>query len=46
VNFDIDNLFDAPREARLGDGSPAQGYGRDMQDPLGRSVRLTLQRRF
>jgi len=46
VNFDIDNLFDARREARLGDGSPAPGYGRDVQDPLGRTVRLTLQRRF
>lgn len=46
VNFDIDNLFDARREARLGDGSAAPGYGRDVQDPLGRTVRLTLQRRF
>lgn len=46
VNFDIDNLFDARREARLGDGTPAPGYGRDVQDPFGRSVRLTLQRRF
>jgi len=46
VNFDIDNLFDARREARLGDGSPAPGYGRDVQDPLGRTVRLALQRRF
>lgn len=46
VNFDIDNLFDARREARLGDGTPAPGYGRDVQDPLGRTVRLTLQRRF
>ena len=46
VNFDIDNLFDARREARLGDGTPAPGYGRDVQDPFGRTVRLTLQRRF
>jgi len=46
LSLDISNLFDARREARLGDGSPAQGYGRDMQDPLGRTVRLTLQRRF
>lgn len=46
VNFDIDNLFDARRQARLGDGSPAPGYGRDIQDPLGRTVRLALQRRF
>lgn len=46
LNLDISNLFDTRREASLGDGSPAQGYGRDMQDPLGRTVRLTLQRRF
>lgn len=46
INLEVSNLFDTRREARLGDGSPAQGYGRDMQDPLGRTVRLTLQRRF
>ncbi len=46
LNLDISNLFDARREARMGDGSPAEGYGRDMQDPIGRTVRLTLQRRF
>lgn len=46
LNLDISNLFDARREARLGDGSLAEGYGRDMQDPIGRTVRLTLQRRF
>jgi len=46
INFDVENLFDARREARLGDGASAPGYGRDVQDPLGRTVRLTLQRRF
>lgn len=46
VNFDIENLFDARRGARLGDGSAAPGYGRDVQDPFGRTFRLTLQRRF
>lgn len=45
-NLSVSNLFDARRRAHLGDGSPAQGYGRDMQDPIGRTVRLTLQRRF
>ncbi len=45
-NFDIENLFDARREARLSNGSAAPGYGRDVQDPLGRTVRVTLQRRF
>ncbi|QYC09315.1 TonB-dependent receptor [Brevundimonas nasdae] len=46
VNLDIENLLDARREARLGDGSVAPGYGRDVQDPLGQTVRLTLQQRF
>ncbi|MBK6026962.1 hypothetical protein QOZ96_003653 [Brevundimonas nasdae] len=46
LNLDIENGFDARREARLGDGSLAPGYGRDVQDPMGRTVRLTLQRRF
>ncbi|GAA0386820.1 hypothetical protein GCM10009093_12060 [Brevundimonas terrae] len=46
INFDIVNLFDNRRTAYLGDGTAAPGYGRDVQDPLGRTVRLTLQRRF
>ncbi len=46
VDLEIENLFDSRPGARLGDGSPAPGYGRDMQDPLGRSVRLVLKRRF
>ncbi|MET4682810.1 TonB-dependent receptor [Brevundimonas faecalis] len=46
LGLDISNLFDARPEARLGDGSPAPGFGRDDRDPLGRTVRLTLQRRF
>lgn len=44
--LEIDNLFDARPGAHMGDGSPAPGYGRDIQDPIGRSVRLSLQRRF
>lgn len=46
VNFEVDNLFDARPGAHLGNGLPAPGYGRDIQDPIGRTVRLTLQRRF
>nr|WP_314434387.1 TonB-dependent receptor [uncultured Brevundimonas sp.] len=46
VNLEIENLFDARPEARLADGSIAPGYGRNAQDPIGRLVRLTLQRRF
>lgn len=46
VNFEVENLFDARPGAHLGNGLPAPGYGRDIQDPIGRMVRLTLQRRF
>ena len=44
--LEIDNVFDTRPRARLGDGSPAPGYGRDDQDPIGRTIRLTLRRRF
>lgn len=46
LELQVDNLFDARPGASLGDGRPAPGYGRDNQDPLGRTVRLTLSRRF
>lgn len=44
--LDVDNLFDTRPDASLGDGRPAPGYGRDDQDPVGRTVSLTLSRRF
>lgn len=44
--LEISNLFDTRPGARLGDGSPAPGYGRDDQDPVGRTVRLTVRSRF
>lgn len=46
VGLEISNLFDERPKARLGDGSPAPGYGRNAQDPVGRTVRMTLHRRF
>lgn len=42
----IANLFDARPSARLGDGRPAPGYGRDDQDPVGRTVLIILKRRL
>jgi hypothetical protein len=39
-------LGDARPGARLGDGRPAPGYGRDERDPVGRTVLLSLKRRF
>lgn len=46
LTLDLENVFDTRREAHLGDGRAAPGYGRDAQDPMGRTIRLTLQRRF
>jgi hypothetical protein len=46
LSLDVSNLFDARTRARLGDGRPAPGYGRNDQDPIGRTVRLSLQGRF
>ena len=42
----VDNLFDERPTARLGDGRPAPGYGRNDQDPIGRTFLVTLKRRF
>lgn len=44
--LEVDNLFDARPAARLGDGRPAPGYGRDDQDPIGRTIRVTVKGRF
>ncbi|WP_312598081.1 TonB-dependent receptor [Brevundimonas sp.] len=46
VELEVENLFDERPEARLGDGRIAPGYGRNAQDPMGRTVRVTLSRRF
>jgi hypothetical protein len=44
--LEVTNLFDLRPGARLGDGSKAPGYGRDDQDAVGRTVRLTIRSRF
>ena len=46
ISFDIDNLFDSYRRATLGDGSVPPGYSRDEIDPLGRTVQLSIRKRF
>ncbi len=46
LEFAVDNLFDERPTAHLGDGRPAPGYGRNDQDPIGRTFRVTLKRRF
>lgn len=45
VEVEVSNLFDARPEARVGQAR-APGYGVDDQDPLGRTIRVTLTRRF
>ena len=46
ISADVRNLFDGYRQVRLGDGSRPDGYGRYDADPLGRSVRISLRKRF
>lgn len=46
ISLDIRNLFDTYRKARLADGSRPPGYRRYAIDPLGRSVQLSLRKRF
>lgn len=46
LELEIANLFDARPTARLTSGRSAPGYGRDDQDPMGRTVLIALKRRF
>ncbi len=46
LELSIANVFDRRRSARLGDGRLAPGYGRDDQDPIGRTVRVSLAKRL
>lgn len=46
AELEVANLFDARPGARLGDGRPAPGYGRDDRDPVGRTVLISLKGRF
>lgn len=46
LELEIENLFDARPRARLGDGRLAPGYDRNALDPLGRTLRVSVSRRF
>ncbi len=46
ISFDVRNLFNGYRRVTLDDGSVPAGYSRDEIDPLGRTVRLTLRKKF
>ncbi len=46
LSLDVRNLLNDYRRVRLADGSIPFGYGRDQIDPLGRTVRIALRKRF
>lgn len=46
ISLDVDNLFDSYRRATLADGTVPPGYSRDEIDPLGRTVKLSVRKRF
>lgn len=46
ISFDVQNLFNGYRRITLEDGSTPPGYSRDEIDPLGRTVRVMLRKRF
>lgn len=46
LSLDLRNLFDSYRRVTLRDGSVPLGYRRDEIHPLGRTVRLTVRKRF
>lgn len=46
LELEIENLLDTRPQAKLGDDRLAPGYGRNDQDPLGRTLRISLSRRF
>lgn len=46
VSVDIQNLFDTYRNVLLDDGSIPAGYERFEIDPLGRTIQLSVRKRF
>lgn len=46
LSVDIQNLFNSYRRVTLADGTVAPGYERYEADPLGRTIQLSLRKRF
>lgn len=46
LSFEVQNLLDSFRRATLDDGSAPAGYERYEVDPLGRTIQLTVRKRF
>ncbi|UIJ43974.1 TonB-dependent receptor [Sphingomonas cannabina] len=46
ITLDVQNLFDSYRRVTLSDGSVPPGFSRAEIDPLGRTIRLGIRKRF
>lgn len=46
ISLEVQNLFNGYRRVTFSDGSIPPGYSRDEIDPLGRTVRLSVRKRF
>jgi len=46
ISLDVQNLFDSYQRVTLADGDIAPGYDRYALNPLGRTVQVTLRKRF
>ena len=46
LSLDVQNLLNGYRRVTFGDGSVPAGYSRDEIDPLGRTMRVTIRKRF
>jgi hypothetical protein len=46
VSLDVQNLFNGYRRVTIEGGAIAAGYSHDEVDPLGRTVRITLRKKF
>ena len=46
ITIDVQNLFDSYRRVTLSDGSVPPGFSRAEIDPLGRTIRLGIRKRF
>jgi hypothetical protein len=46
MSLDIQNLFDGYRRVTFDDGSTPPGFGRDDVDPLGRTLMISVRKRF
>ena len=46
LSVDVQNLFDSFQRVTLADGRTAPGYDRYALNPLGRTIQLTVRKRF